>query len=309
MKHPAYKLRPTVHSLAVVEADPLPEAEVESELDGPEHDPFYYGWRPVWEKAADGEERQSWIPLTYQDLLDPQEDDVVAEGTIHRKVTDGVAGILRRRFQSDPTVAVWCNLKIWFVIPGLTTGPGPDICVVAGVEDRDRGRTSFRYGEEPGTVRLVIEIVSKSSAKKDYQDLLRIYAPMGVEEYVAVHPLGPYSDGPFRLRGWRLDPRAQKLRPIAPDRQGRIPSRTTGLLFGTGQDGWHLTVWDAANGELLEPPEIEAAWQELRIEQAEERAERAEERAEREAAARRAAEAELERLRAQIEKSRQVDDA
>jgi hypothetical protein len=144
--------------------------------------------------------------------------------------------------------------------------------------------------------------------KKDYQDLLRIYAPMGVEEYVAVQPLGPYSDGPFRLRGWRLDRRTRKLRPIAPDRQGRIPSHTSGLLFGTGQDGWHLTVWDAATGELLEPPEIKAAWQELRIEQAEERAERAEERAEkaderaeREAAARRAAEEELERLRAQIE--------
>lgn len=261
------------------EADRIPPARLRH--DDPlarqryDDDPFYYGWRPSREKTADGEERLRWIPLTYDDLLDPQEDDVIAEDTIHRKVTEGVAGILRHRYRADPTVAVWSNLKIHFHIPGLTTGPGPDISVVAGVEDCDRRRRSFRYGQEPGTVRLVVEVVSKSSVKKDYQDLLQIYAPLGVEEYVAIHPLGPYSDGPFQLTGWRLDRQAQQLRPIAPGPEGRILSRTTGLLFGTGKDGWRLAVWDAATGERLQPP-----------------AQEAEQRAEQETAARRKAEEE-----------------
>ena len=85
-------------------------------------------------------------------------------------------------------MAVWSNLKIAFRIPGLTSGPGPDICLVDGVDDRDRRRTSFRFGEEPGAVRLVVEVVSKKSVQKDYKDLPAIYGPLGVEEYFAVRP-------------------------------------------------------------------------------------------------------------------------
>ncbi len=355
MSGPAYKLRSARYSPAIVET--VPRLEIETAEAAPDrvpvarlrrdHDPFYYGWRPSREKTADGEDKLRWIPLTYEDLLDPQEDDVVAEDTIHRKVTDGVAGILRRRYRADPTVAVWSNLKILFHIPGLTTGPGPDICVIAGVEDRDRRRRSFRYGHEPGTVRLVIEVVSKSSVKKDYQDLLEIYAPLGVEEYVAIHPLGPYSDGPFQLTGWRLDPHTQQLRPIPPGPKGRISSQTTGLLFGTGPDGWRLAVWDATTGEHLQPPAQEAeqrAEQEAAArrkaeeqkrraeeeqERQQERAERAEAQARQEAAARRKAgearqraeeqaqraeeqnrkmAAEIERLRARIQEREETDD-
>ncbi len=295
----AYK---TPSSPTIVEADPVRETEpVEGApgLDGTEQDPFTYGWRQTWEKTAGGDEQLRWIPLTYQDLLDPQEGDVVAEDTIHRKVTEGVAGILERRYRAEPTVAVWSNLKIVFKIPGLTTGPGPDICVVEGVEDRDRQRRSFRYGQEPGKVRLVIEVVSESSVKKDYQDLLKIYAPLGVEEYIAIRPMGPYSDGPFQLTGWRLDPQTPQLRRIPTGPQGRIPSQTTGLLFGTGRDGWRLAVWDAATGERLRPSREEATWHERRAEQAEHRAEQAEKEKQRLEQLNREMAAEIKRLRAQ----------
>lgn len=298
-----------------------------------EHDPYEYGWRERREIGPDGTEKLRWDPLTYQDLLDPQEGDAVAEDSIHRSVTEDVARILRRRYERQPTVAVWCNLKIRFVIPGLTTGPGPDICVVEGVHDRDLRRTSFRFGEEPGKVRLVIEIVSKNSVKKDYRDLLAIYGPLGVEEYFAIRPVGFYSEGPFRLRGWRRDTKTGRLRLLRPDAQGRLRSRVTGLLFGTREAGWGLEVWDAATGERLRTSDEELEWHAERAAQAEERAgeaenrafvakDRAEEaeeqarleakarraaekraeqearRAEQEAEARRNAEAEVERLRA-----------
>jgi Uma2 family endonuclease len=284
-----------------------------------------YGWREHREIAPDGSERVGWHPLTYNDLLDPQEGDYIAESTIHRWVVRGVADILTRRYKDDSSVAVWCNLKIVFRIPGLTTGPGPDICLVDGVVDRDRGRKSFHFGKEPGKVRLVVEVVSEDSVRKDYQDLLRIYAPLGVQEYVAVRPLGLYPDGPFELRGRRLDPRTRRLLPIAPNPQGRIPSLGTGLLFGTGADGYGLSVWDAATGERLLTPEEDVTRLRERAEQAEEqveierdraeeaeeraelargRAERAEKRArvaeERESAAQRAAQEEMEQLRARL---------
>jgi Uma2 family endonuclease len=281
------------HPAAVVPAADSPGSTADA-------DPYRYGWRERREVAPDGSEKVGWIPLTYRDLLDPQEGDYIAESTIHRRVVEGVAHVLTRRYEDDPGVAVWCNLKIVFRIPGLTTGPGPDICVVDGVLDRDRGRKSFHFGREPGKVRqvrLVVEVVSEDSVRKDYQDLLRIYAPLGVQEYVAVRPLGLYPDGPFELRGWHLDPRTRRLLPIAPNPQGQIPSLATGLLFGTGSDGFCLSLWNAASGERLLSPEEDvtrlrerAEQAEERAEQAEERVERAEERADRESEARRTAE-------------------
>ena len=262
--------------------------EVGRGSDDGEDDPFYYGWR--WEEAPDGSGESRQVPLTYDDLLSPEVGDFIAESTVHHKVTGGIEAILARRYADRPTVAVWSDLKISFRIPGLTTGPGPDVCVVEGVEDRDRRRSSFRYGEEPGEVVLTIEVVSKKSAPKDYRDILEIYTRLGVKEYLAIRPIGHYADGPFELRGWRRDPRAGKLGPIDPGGEGRLRLATTGLLVGTGAEGWGLKVWDAATGKRLRPPEEEAA-----------RAARAEERAEQEAEARRAAEEEIERLRARLE--------
>ncbi len=238
-----------------------------------EDDPYFYGWRDVREQSPAGEEQRRQIPLTYADLLSPEVGDFIAEDTIHRKVISDVFNILERRYKPEPSVAVWSDLKLVFHIPGLTTGPGPDICVVEGVEDRDRWRKSFHVGKEPGKVRLVIEVVSESSEKKDTEDLLRIYGPMGVEEYVAIQPLGNYPDGPYELMGWRRDPRTG-LRPIVPDPEGRLHSRTTGLLFGTDEEGWGLNLWDEATGERQLTSDEEAAFQEERAEQAEAEIER-----------------------------------
>ncbi len=296
---------PVPYGLPATDAPEPDDAEVVS-FDDAETDPYFYGWREQWEETPDGGEKLHRTPLTYQDLLDPQEGDFIAEDTVHRRVVEDIANILDRRYLTEPTVAVWSNLKILFKIPGLTGGPGPDICVVSGVRDPDRKRRSFAYGKEPGKLRLVIEVVSKSSEKKDYQDLLRIYAPLVVEEYIAVHPLGYYVNGPFKLRGWRLDPASGQLVEIAPNPEGRIPSQTTGVVFGTGAGGWGVGVWDAATGERLRTSEEAGALElEARI--------KAEERAEQEAAARRQADqdkqqaerryremmAEIERLRAQ----------
>lgn len=252
--------------------NPLPEPKPLEADDEAGEDPYRYGWRERRETAPDGTEKLCWDPLTYEDLLDPQEGDIVAEDSVHRSVTEDMARILKRRYADDPKVAVWSNLKIVFRIPGLTSGPGPDICLVEGVRDRDLRRTSFRFGQEPGKVRLVVEVVSKSSVQKDYQDLLAIYGPLGVEEYVAIRPVGFYPQGPFKLRGWRRDPKTGRLRPLRPNPDGRLHSRVSGLLFGTGEDGWGLELWDAATGKRLRTSDDELAWHAERTEQAEARA-------------------------------------
>ncbi len=121
--------------------------------------------------------------------------------------------------------------------------------------------------------------MSKNSQKKDFEDLLAIYGPLGVEEYVAIRPRGFYPQGPFELRGWRRNPGTGRRRRLRPDAAGRLRSRVTGLYFGTGAEGWGLEVWDAATGERLRTSEDELRWHAERAAEAEERAGDAEHRA------------------------------
>ena len=108
-------------------------------------------------------------------------------------------------------------------------------------------------------------------------------------------PSSASPSGPCEVRAWRRDPKTRRLRRVDPDPEGRLRSRTTGLLVGTGENGWGLRIWDAATGERLRSPEEEEA-----------RARRmAEERAEQEAAARREAEARGRELAAEIERLRE----
>ena len=214
-------------------------------------DPQAYGWRYAYATAPDGSEKLVQVPLTYGDLLDPEEGDFVAESTIHQQLIHDLFDVLKGRYHDEPTTAVWSDLKIAFAIPGLTTGPGPDLFVVEGVEDRDRQRKSFRFGEEPGRIRLVIEVVSEKSHDKDTRDLLEIYSQLGVEEYVAIIPRGDYATGPFELRGWRLGKATRRLRALRLDPERRLHLRATSLVLGTGEDGWGLFLWDAETGERL----------------------------------------------------------
>lgn len=279
--------RPTTYLRYSVDAEADPS---EFDPDEDPDDPFYYGWRYLDESESDGTDVLHRVPLTYSDLLSPEVGDFIAEDTVHRSVVEGVARILKPRLEVDPEVAVWSDLKIYFVIPGVTTGPGPDISVVVGVQDRELRRRSFKLGKEPGRLALAIEVVSNKSLPKDYGDILDIYDRLEVEEYIAIRPTGLYADGPFELRGWRRS--KNRLRPVEPDDRGRLHSRIADVLFGTGPEGSGLLLWDAVTGErLFSPEEQEAEARRL-----------AEGRAEQEANARRDAEAELARLRAELER-------
>ena len=246
----------------------LGKGEDEDEIEDGEHEPYFYGYRERVEVASDGTEFVVRTPLTEADLLSPQEGDYIAEDTVHRDVTEDVAGVLRRRFLDEPTVAVWRNLKINYTIPGVTDGPSPDLVVVEGVRDRDRRRKSFPLGKVSGKVKLAMEVVSDSSKKKDYVDLPVIYGQLEIEEYLVVRGEGDYIDDVFDVKLWRRDPQTGKLCPVAPDAQGRFTLKTVGLQVGTGSDNRCLMIWDAATGVRQRMPLEEESWLKARAEKA-----------------------------------------
>ncbi len=273
-----YELRsgPSAGSTPVKRSDVAP-------VDAPsarriEQGPFRYGHR--WTLGPQG---YDMVPLAYRDLLDPQEDDFVTDDNLNHKLAGYFQHFLEQCYEDQADVAVWGDFKLRFGEEGK--GPGPDVCVVRGVRDRDRRRGSFWFGHEPGDLVLVIEVVSRHTKSKDYKDTKAICEAKKVPELILVELLGEYLSGPYKLTGYRLDP-SGAYQDIELDEEKGLVSEQTNLRICPDPEGWGLEVIDLRSGQRLLRPEEEAK----RVKQEAARAELAERRAEVEAEARQQAE-------------------
>jgi Uma2 family endonuclease len=149
----------------------------------------------------------------------------------------------------------------------------PDLMVV---EADDAPRTSWDVRVEGQVPPFVLEVVTKDSWERDTVEKPLLYDAMGVQEYVIFAP--QRKDGGPLLFGYHRDAEGRFV-PWDTDEQGALQSAVLGGLTLYVEEGEWLRLRDA-QGQRLPSAEEEA------------------ERAEREAAARQAAEAELERLRA-----------
>jgi Uma2 family endonuclease len=258
-----------------------PHGEPETAL--PNADPFRYGsrWRRV--RLPNGEVTEQEIPLTPDDLLDPQLGDEVPQSRPHAKVVTTLNDLLERYFDGDPDVQVLFDMKILWGLPGLPN-PSPDIAIVRGAP-LNEGRSTFKVVEEGVLPCLIIEVVSYSDAeiyRNDHEKKVELYQRVGIPEYLVVDPSFS-SEDPLRLTGYRMGS-DRRYRRIEPDSRGSLRSETTSLLFAPSEDGRTIRVGNAETGEwLLTAKEEEAAHK-----AAEERAQEAE--------------AELARLRAELER-------
>src|SRR5436305_2968987 len=151
----------------------------------PSADPFRYGWRPKLVPLPNGAFDEQWIPLTAEDLLDPQLGDVVPQGGVHFKLVRDLADVLDRHFEARKDVYVAGDLKMLWGIPGLSE-PAPDVAVIFGVP-RELEPTTFDVVEEGALPALVIEVVSSTDSKtreNDYEKKVEIYQRAGIPEYL-----------------------------------------------------------------------------------------------------------------------------
>ncbi|MEA2601616.1 MAG: hypothetical protein QOF89_2608 [Acidobacteriota bacterium] len=242
-------------------AVPVPKMPADWELTpAPEDaDPFRYGWRPRYVHLPGGEVEEEWIPLTAEDLLDPQRGDVILEDQPHAHVTSFLHVLLDVHFEEDANVLVTHDLKMDWGIPGLKK-PAPDVAVIRGerIKERVQADDTFEVAKEGVLPCLIVEVVSPKY--KDVRDVKKkdLYERVGIPEYLLVEP-HPVPDTlrrhPIKIRHWigyRLGPDG-RYQTIEPDGQGRLGSETTGLLFGIAKDGG-FEVTDARTGEVLLNP-------------------------------------------------------
>jgi Uma2 family endonuclease len=195
----------------------------------------------------------------------------MAETDFHRKLLNELVETLDDWFRNDPDVYVSGNLLLFYEEGNKRRHVSPDVFVVFGVPKGDR--PNYLLWEEGRGPNIVIELTSSSTRREDTRQKLELYRDvLRVPEYFLFDPYGDYLRP--QLQGHRLI--AGEYRPIRPA-GGRFKSRQLGLeLMGEGR---RLRLVDPETDRRL-PNRAE------------------QHRAE--AEARRAAEAEADRLRAEL---------
>jgi Uma2 family endonuclease len=216
-------------------------------------------------------------PPTLEEYLDPQIGDKLTQNNPHGILRRTLTDRLERHFEGQEGVFVLEDVK-HLLARGLPR-PSPDISVIRGARDSDPDFDSFDCVEQGALPGLVIEIISPSDARIRRWDEVNkkaLYQRAGISEYLLVDMPRRATKHRFLVKGYRLGADGE-YRTIEPDGEGRILSETTQLRFGTSEDGQRVEVFDAATGEKLLTAKEEQA-------------------------GRKAAEAELARLRAEIER-------
>jgi Uma2 family endonuclease len=207
--------------------------------------------------------------LQHQSIVYPESDgEPVGETDIHRRLMfDLIFAFTNLLSQTIAYVAG--NLFIYYEEGNPAAAVAPDVFVILGVPDSER-RTYKTWEHSGKTPNLVIELTSSKTRYEDLEKKRVIYAELGVQEYYIFDPLGDYLDP--RLRGYQLAD--GELLPLPGP---RFFSQTLNIELRA--DGNTLRLYDTTTGMPLPTP--------------------AEERQ-----ARMQAEAEVERLRAEIERLR-----
>jgi Uma2 family endonuclease len=190
----------------------------------------------------------------------------------HRDNLAHLIEMLRLWYRGQEQVYVSGNMFLYYVPGNRRKHVSPDVFVVKGIPRLPERRRYLLWQEGKGPD-IVIELTSPSTRREDLEEKWALYQDvLKVKEYFLFDPLAKYLQPP--LQGYRLRKgKYGRIRPV----QGRVPSLVLGLHLE--RNGDQLRLYDPATGKWLPTPaEVEEARQQ--------------------------AEAEVERLRREIEELR-----
>jgi Uma2 family endonuclease len=269
----------------------------------PPEQEFPYGWRYVKRVGADGSEDFDRVPLTLEDVLHPQEGDVIPESTDHDAICTYLAITFRDR-QLAPGLAfafVAHDLLVNWGVAGIRNH-SPDLALFAGLS-RDPTPTGLLDLQAfNGRCELALEVVSPHTRNNDVVEKFAHYHAIGIPLYVIIdqHREG----GPRTVRAYRLT--AAGYVEVAPDPQGRVALPPLGLLLGIRDD--RAVCFDAATGEEVEGFSEQVRGREEVTEQFRLFKEESEQSHAEQVQARQTAEREADKQRQEAEKQRQEAD-
>ena len=225
------------------------------------------------------------VQVPYEDEVDdltieyPSSDgEPMAESELQYAPLTETVSTLRVRYHERNDVYVGGDMLIYYRMNRNDVRVAPDVFVVFGVTSR-HPRDSWLVWREGRAPDFVMEIASSSTWRRDATEKRRIYADMGVTEYVRFDPTGNYFTPALVLE--TLEDTEYREQPLTTDDAGILRGYSAGLeLEICVTPDLKLRLYDPAAGEWLRThQETETA--------------------------RQAAEAEIARLREQLEQLRQ----
>jgi Uma2 family endonuclease len=218
------------------------------------------------------------VPMRQRAEYPESDGKPLGETDVHRREIAQIIEMLMLFFESAPDVYVSGNLMFYYEKGNPSAVTSPDVFVVRGVQ---KGlRRTYKLWEERQAPVAVFEITSRSTRLEDKGNKRALYAMLGVREYFMFDPLAEYLKP--ALQGFRLV--GEEYIAIDQTADGALISQELGLQLSS--DSSFLRLIDIATGlPLLRPAELDAA---RRVE----------------ADARRAAEEEVARLRAELARLR-----
>ena len=157
---------------------------------------------------------------------------------------------LRNHFKHRDDVAVQADMFVYYPAEGedgrlVRRAVAPDVFVSFGVPNRKR--LSYVVWEEGKPPDFVLEILSRSTWRRDVGEKKTIYEAMGIREYWTFDPTGDFQDPP--LLGYRLVDGAFELIDAVPGSPLTYDSAILGLTLFV-EDGV-FRMKDPETGEYL----------------------------------------------------------
>lgn len=218
-------------------------------LEGTSAEKFPYGWRNIIETLPSGQEVYYQVPLTQADFLNPQMGDQLVQRIKHSRCGIDLFNRLDNYYANDPTVGVFFDVKVEWGIPGLIE-PAPDVCVVPHLTEKEPDVGTFKVSDWGTRPCLIIEVMSPQYPGDDTTKV-EVYEQAAVPEYILVNPYSTKNKKKlsYSLMGYRLV--KGRYQAILPDKQGRLLSQTTGVLFEVSKNRQSVILTNAATGAPL----------------------------------------------------------
>lgn len=190
----------------------------------------------------------------------------MAETDLHRDLINVLIETLKSWYAADPSVYVSGNLLVHYVKGNRRIHVAPDVFVVPGVGNHRR--ENYLLWEEGRGLDVVIELTSKTTMLEDIEEKYNLYVEkLGVKEYFLFDPREEYLKPSFQ--GYRKV--GDRFRPIKAV-SGRLPSKVLGLHLE--RDGTQLRLRDPRTDERVPTPAERVALEGARADQAEAEVER-----------------------------------
>jgi Uma2 family endonuclease len=215
-------------------------------------DPFRFGWRYVWQKNDQGRTVLVQVPLKYEDVLHPQEEDFIVQNALHDRDCHYLKNALLIALDGREDVAVFQDVRVDWEVEGIEPH-GPDLAVFVDVRKQEKQLVgTFRVKEEGARPILVIEVTSPTTRSYDLNDKVMEYHKAGVPFYAIVDYRPELDYREVDILGYRWTPEGFLRVPL--DSRGRLWLEPVRLWLAGG--GPHAVCFDQQGQQIPEVNEI-----------------------------------------------------